>query len=133
MVDKSPNSLLNSLKKKNNPFKKILDNVKKLVKKDDEKDKKPSSFEAPKKGRTVEDKKSRSFESSKKGRREKNRKPSPVKGSKKEKGPELNQQPENSKIQKKETSETEEADISTRESKGKVKEQKLPKKFRKGW
>jgi hypothetical protein len=116
MVDNSPDSLHNNPKKKTNPFKKILDDVKKFMKKDEEKDKKPSSFEAPKKGK-----------------KEKDKKPSSFKESKKEKSPELNQQPEDSNIPKIETPETKEAERSMRERKGKIKEQKLPKKYRKGW
>jgi hypothetical protein len=150
MVDKSPDSLHDNPKKKNNPFKKILDDVKKFIKKDDEKDKKPSSFEAPKKGKKEEakkpssfeatkkekkeeDKKSHSFEVSKKEKREKDKKPSSFKETKREKDPELDQQPENSSIPKIETPETKEAERSMRERKAKVKEQKLPKKYRKGW
>jgi hypothetical protein len=133
MVDNSPDSLHNNPKKKNNPFKKILDGVKKFMKKDEEKDKKPSSFEAPKKGKKEEDKKSHSLEASKKGKREKEKKPSSFKESKKEKSPELNQQPEDSNIPKIETPETKEAERSMRERKGKIKEKKLPKKYRKGW
>jgi hypothetical protein len=133
MVDKRPDSLLNNLKKKNNPFKKILEDVRKFIKKDDEKDKKPSSFEAPKKVKREEDMKSRSFEASKKKKREKNKKPSSFKESRNGKNPELNQQPENSDIPKIETSETKEAERSMRERKGRIKEQKLPEKFRKGW
>jgi hypothetical protein len=132
MVDKGPDSLISNLKKKNNPFKKILDDMKKLIKRDDEQDKKPSSFEVPKKGKKEEVKKSRSGEAYKKGKRENNR-PHSLKDSRSEKSPELNRQPENSDIPKIETPETKEAERSMRERKGKIKEQKLPKKFRKGW
>ena len=150
MVANSPDSSHNNPKKKNNPFKKILDDVKKFMRKDEKKDERPSSFEAPKKGKKEEDKKpssveaskkgtkeevkkSLSFEASKKRKREKDRKPSSLKESRSEKGPELNQQPEDSNIPKIETPETKEAERSMRERKGKIKEQKLPKKFRKGW
>jgi hypothetical protein len=110
-----------------------LNSYKKFMKKDEEKDKKPSSYEAPKKEKKEEDKKSHSFEAAKKGKREKDKKPSSFEGSKKEKNSELNQQPENSSIPKIETPETKEAERSMREKKGKIKEQKLPKKYRKGW
>ena len=121
-VDKGSDNLLSNLKKKNNPFKKILDNVKKYIKKDDEKDIKPSSFESWKKGKNVEVKKSRSIEASKKGKREKSKRPSSFKESRNEKSPESNQQQENSNIPIFETSGTKEAERSMRESKGKNKE-----------
>lgn len=149
MVDKSPDSLINNLKKKNNPFKKILDNVKKYIKNDEEKDekpsfeapkkgkkedvKKPSSLEASKKGKREEVKKSRSFEASKKGKREKRKRPSSFKESRNEKSPESNQKQETANIPIFGTSETKEAEKAMQESKSKSKEQKLPKKFRKGW
>jgi hypothetical protein len=150
MVDKNSGSLLNNLKKKNNPFKKILEDVKKLVKKDDKKERKPSSFEAPKKGRKEEDKKPSTFdatkkgkkedvkkprplEASKKGKRGKDKRPSSFKDSKNEKSPEVNQQQEDSVIPKIETPETKEAEKSMKESRGKIKEQKLPQKYKKGW
>jgi hypothetical protein len=150
MVANSPDSSHNNPKKKNNPFTKIIEDVKKFIKRDDEKDKKPSSFEAPKKGKKEEDQKPSSFEASKKGKkeevkkspsfeaskkrkREKDNRPSSFRESRSEKDLESNQQPEDSNIPKIETPETKEAERSMRERKGKIKEQKLPKKFRKGW
>lgn len=150
MADKSSDSLLNNLKKKNNPFKKIFENVKKLVKKDDEKDRNLSSLETPKKGKRVEDKKPSNYEASKKGKKEnlkkspaldpskkgrrgKERSSSSLKESKTEKSSETNQQLEDSGIPKIETPETKEAEKSMKENRGKIKEQKLPKKYKKGW
>ncbi|MDQ1253749.1 MAG: hypothetical protein QG646_2938 [Euryarchaeota archaeon] len=132
MVDKSSDSLLNNLKKKNNPFKKIFENVKKLVKKDDEKGRNPSSVEAPKKGKKENVKKSPTLEPSKKGRRGKGKRSS-VKESKNEKSSEINRQLEDSGIPKIETPETKEAEKSMKENRGKIKEQKLPTKYKKGW
>lgn len=133
MVDKSSDSLLNNLKKKNNPFKKIFENVKKLIKKDDEKERNPSSVEAPKKGKKENVKKSPTLEPSKKGRRGKGKRSSSVKESKNEKSSEINRQLEDSGIPKIETPETKEAEKSMKENRGKIKEQKLPKKYKKGW
>lgn len=150
MVEKNSDSLLNNLKKKTNPFKKIFENVKKLVKNDDEKDRNPSSLETPKKGKRVEDKKPSNFETSKKGKREnvkkspalepskrgrkgKERRSSSFKESKNEKNSEINQKVEDSGIPKIETPETKEAEKSMKENRGKIKEQKLPQKYKKGW
>ena len=47
MVDNSPISSHNNPEKRSNPFKKIIDDVKNFLKKDEE-DNKPSSFEASK-------------------------------------------------------------------------------------
>lgn len=60
-------------------------------------------------------------------------KPSSFETSKNEKNKESNQQFGSSNIPKIETPETKEADRSIRAKKAKVKEQKLPKKYRKGW
>ncbi|AKB43653.1 MULTISPECIES: hypothetical protein [Methanosarcina] len=91
MVDNNPDSPHNNPEKRKNPFKKMLDNMKNLIKKDDE-DNKPSSFEASK--------------------------------TEKSKG---------SNTPKLEASETKKDKRSTRERKANSKEQKLPKKFKKGW
>ncbi|AKB50966.1 hypothetical protein MSBRW_1713 [Methanosarcina barkeri str. Wiesmoor] len=91
MVDNNSNSSHNNPEKRKNPFKKMLDNMKNLVKKDNEDDKQ-SSFEASKTRK--------------------------------------NQDSNNPKL---ETSETKKAKRSTRERKANTKEQKLPKKFQKGW
>ncbi len=91
MVDNSPISSHNSPEKRINPFKKMLNDVKNFLKKDEE-DNKSSSFEA----------------------------------SKTEKNPDSN-------IPKFETPETKEAKRSMGERKANKKEQKLPKKFKKGW
>ncbi|MCC4765427.1 hypothetical protein FXW07_01915 [Methanosarcina sp. DH1] len=91
MVDNNPDSPHNNPEKRKNPFKKMLDNMKNLIKKDDE-DNKPSSFEASK--------------------------------TEKNKG---------SNTPKLEASETKKDKRSTRERKANSKEQKLPKKFKKGW
>jgi len=99
MADNDPNGAHNNPKKKSNPFKKIFNDVKKLIVKEEEDDKRPASFEVPTK----------------------------------EKNKESNQQSGISNITKIETPETKEAERSMRERKGKIKEQKLPKKFRKGW
>jgi hypothetical protein len=99
MLDDSPDSSHSNPKKRSNPFKKILDDVKKLVKKDEAEDKNLSSFEA----------------------------------SKNEKNKESNQHSGSSNIPKIETPETKETERSMRAKKAKVKEEKLPKKYRKGW
>ena len=98
MVDNNPNSAHSNPKKSSNPFKKILDDVKKFMKKEDD-EKKPSSFEALKK----------------------------------EKNQGSNQELRSSNIPKLETPETKEAEKSARVRKAKVNEQKLPKKYKKGW
>ena len=98
MVDNNPNNA-NNPKKWNNPLKKVLSDVKKLMKKEDGKDTKPSSFET----------------------------------SKNEINQESKQGSESSNIPKFETPETKDAEKSARVRKGQIKEQKLPKKYRKGW
>lgn len=91
MVDSNSNSLHNNPEKRKNPFKKMLDNVRNLIKKDGE-DNKTSSFESSKTRKN-----------------------------------------QDSNIPKLETPETKKAKRSTRERKANNKEQKLPKKFKKGW
>lgn len=91
MVDNNPNSQHNTSEKRKNPFKKMLDNVRNFIKKDEEDDE-TSSFEASK--------------------------------TRKNQG---------SNIPKLETPETKKAKRSTHERKANNKEQKLPKKFKKGW
>jgi hypothetical protein len=91
MADNNPNSSYNNPEKRKNPFKKMLDSMKSLVKKEEE-DTKPSSFEDTK--------------------------------TRKNQG---------SNISKHETSESKKAKRSTRERKANNKEQKLPKKYQKGW
>lgn len=98
MVDNNPDSAHNNPKKSSNPFKKILDDVKKFMRKEEE-EKKPSSFETLKK----------------------------------EKNQASNQELRSSNIPKLETPETKEAEKSARVRKAKVNEQKLPKKYKKGW
>lgn len=91
MADNNPNSSHNSPEKRKNPFKKMLDSMKSLIKKDEE-DIKPSFFEEAKTRKN-----------------------------------------EGSNISKLETSESKKDKRSTRERKANNKEQKLPKKFKKGW
>jgi len=91
MADNNPNSPHNNPEKRKNPFKKMLDSMKNIIKKDEE-DNKPSSFEASK--------------------------------TRKNQG---------SNISKLETSESKKAKRSTHERKANNKEQRLPKKFKKGW
>jgi uncharacterized protein with WD repeat len=91
MVDNRPISSHNNPEKRSNPFKKILNDVKNFMKKDEE-DNKLSSFEASKTGKN-----------------------------------------QDSNLTKFETPETKEAKRSMRERKANNKEQKLPKKFKKGW
>lgn len=98
MVDNNPDSAHSNPKKSSNPFKKILDDVKKFMKKEEE-EKKPSSFETLKK----------------------------------EKNQASNQELRSSNIPKLETPETKEAEKSARVRKAKVNEQRLPKKYKKGW
>lgn len=114
MVDISPDSLQNNQKKKN-PFKKILDDVKKFMKKDEEKDMKSIPLETPLKENKTEEKKPISAKEVKKNRRSA-----------------MVQQTENSKAKKVENTEKKESEKS-REKKGRINEKKLPKKFRKGW
>jgi hypothetical protein len=116
MVDNSPDGSYNKLQKKSNPFKKILADVKKFIKKDEEENKKPSSSIA-----------------AKNEKKETGKKPSSFKESKKEKNPELSQQSAKSSILGIEAPEAEEVKTSMKEKKAKIKEQKLPKKYRKGW
>lgn len=98
MANGNPNNTYNN-PKKDNQLKRIFNDVKKFIKKEGEKEKKPVSFET----------------------------------SKKEKNQESNQQLDSSKTLKFKTPETKEADRSIRERKAKIKEQKLPKKYKKGW
>jgi hypothetical protein len=133
MVDKSPDGSSNKLQKKSNPFKKILADVKKFIKKDEEENKKPSSFVAAKNEKKETGKKPTSFEAAKKKKREKNKKSPSFKESKKEKNPELSQQSANSSVLGIEAPEAKEDKTSMQEKKAKIKEQKLPKKYRKGW
>jgi hypothetical protein len=64
---------------------------------------------------------------------EEEKKPVSFETSKKEKNQESNQQLDSSKALKSNTPKTKEAERSTRERKAKIKEQKLPKKYKKGW
>ena len=97
MVDDHSNSV-NNPTKWSYPLTKVLGDMKKFMKKEEE-EKKPSSFETLKK----------------------------------EKNQASNQELRSSNIPKLETPETKEAERSARVRKAKVKEQKLPKKYRKGW
>jgi hypothetical protein len=99
MVDNNPGSVHNNPKKRCNQLKKIFDDVKKFIKREEEENEKPASFET----------------------------------SQNEKNLELSQQLGSSNTPKFETPETKEAERSMRERKAKIKEQKLPKKYRKGW
>ncbi len=64
---------------------------------------------------------------------EEDKNPASFRTSKNEKNQESNQQLGSSKIPKLETPETQEAEKSMRKRKANIKEQKLPKKYRKGW
>ena len=99
MADNKPVSEDDSSKKWSNPFKKVLGDVKKLIKSEEKHEE------------IVEHK-------------------PPVSNASKEKN---TRKPEKTRTGNLEKSETEEPEKETKSRKAKMKEQKLPKKYRKGW
>jgi hypothetical protein len=148
MVDNSPKNSKNSPIKRNNPFKKILEDVKKFIKKDGENDKKPSSVAISKKEKNKEqniqprnsniksensNKKSGApNKKSKRANRRQNNSNKQTETSNKQ-SENLNEQSDISGLPIIQTPETKAAERSERARKANAKEQKLPKKYKKGW